>query len=183
MGVGGGLLYIEHFLFEYIDHPSYAHNNWPHLCVNHHHSFGSYALTTFCFQYIDHRHNGDWVFQSNYESGLRILHFDTELGELTEYGYFDVYPFITTANFAGTWSNYPYLRNDELILSFIGTKYNDYHWKHMAQWLGRLTQKKIWRHISTRNKGQWLSKETRGSVVRASDSRQKDLTSHFYYLS
>ena len=69
------------------------------------------------FQYIYPRHNGDWVFQSNYEAGLRLLHFDTELGELTEYGYFDVRPDRTTASFYGTWSNYPFdLTNGKLII-------------------------------------------------------------------
>ena len=60
------------------------------------------------FQYIYNRPNGDWVFQSNYEAGLRLLHLDLADGSLTEYGYFDVFPSNTTATFAGTWSNYPY---------------------------------------------------------------------------
>ena len=60
------------------------------------------------FQYIYNRANGDWVFQSNYEAGLRLLHFDLEKGKLTEYGYFDVHPISTDVNFAGTWSNYPF---------------------------------------------------------------------------
>lgn len=70
--------------------------------------------------YIYNRANGDWVFQSNYEAGLRILHFDTNTGSLTEYAYFDVYPSRTTANFEGTWSNYPYdLTNGAVAMTSI----------------------------------------------------------------
>ena len=72
------------------------------------------------------RHNGHWVFQSNYESGLRLLHFDPNRDEkLVEYGYFDVYPSRTTANFQGTWSNYPFgLRNG---MSFVRKSVTQYH--------------------------------------------------------
>jgi choice-of-anchor B domain-containing protein len=70
--------------------------------------------------YIYARDNGDWVFQSNYEAGLRLLHFDSDLGNLEEYGYFDVYPSRTTANFEGTWSNYPFdLTNGAVALTSI----------------------------------------------------------------
>ena len=64
----------------------------------------------FIFQYIYNRPNGDFVFQSNYEAGLRLLRFEEVDGQgtLTEFGYFDVYPTRTTANFQGTWSNYPF---------------------------------------------------------------------------
>ena len=68
------------------------------------------------FQYIYARPNGNWVFQSNYEAGLRLLHFDLDSGALTEYGYFDVFPSRTAANFEGTWSNYPFdLTNGKLF--------------------------------------------------------------------
>jgi len=70
--------------------------------------------------YIYNRHNGDWVFQSNYEAGLRLLHLDLPTGTLTEYGYFDVFPSRTTANFEGTWSNYPFdLTNGAVALTSI----------------------------------------------------------------
>lgn len=49
--------------------------------------------------------------QANYESGLRILHIDRETYELTQVGYFDVYPPGTTAEFNGSWSVYPYFKS------------------------------------------------------------------------
>jgi choice-of-anchor B domain-containing protein len=72
--------------------------------------------------YIYNRPNGDWVFQSNYEAGLRLLHFDLTRAEnqLTEYAYFDVYPSSTTATFEGTWSNYPFdLTNGAVAMTSI----------------------------------------------------------------
>lgn len=49
--------------------------------------------------------------QANYESGLRILHIDRETYELSQVGYFDVYPPGTTAEFNGSWSVYPYFKS------------------------------------------------------------------------
>ena len=60
------------------------------------------------WQYIVERDGEVYAIQSNYESGVRILHVDESNGDLTEVGYFDCLPHRTTANFAGTWSNYPY---------------------------------------------------------------------------
>jgi choice-of-anchor B domain-containing protein len=65
--------------------------------------------------YIVERNGGVYVIQSNYESGLRILHMEVDTGELSEVAYFDVLPTRTTANFAGTWSNYPYDLKDGAI--------------------------------------------------------------------
>jgi len=70
--------------------------------------------------YIVERNGEAYAVQSNYESGLRILHVDQETGELTEVAYFDVLPSSTTANFAGTWSNYPYdLANGAVAMTSI----------------------------------------------------------------
>ena len=61
---------------------------------------------------IDHNlyTKGDRAFASNYTSGLRI--FDTGAaadGQLSEVGFFDLYPENDNASFeGGTWSNYPY---------------------------------------------------------------------------
>ena len=61
---------------------------------------------------IDHNlyTEGDRAFASNYTSGLRV--FDTSdaaEGELSEVGFFDLYPENDNASFeGGTWSNYPY---------------------------------------------------------------------------
>jgi len=69
---------------------------------------------------IDHNQYiiGDFVFQSNYESGLRILHIDRPSYTMSNVGYFDVFPSQTTAaNFAGTWSTFPYLKSDTVLVS------------------------------------------------------------------
>lgn len=61
---------------------------------------------------IDHNlyTKGDKVFASNYTSGLRVLDSSNVAdGELSEVGYFDVYPENDNATFeGGSWSNYPY---------------------------------------------------------------------------
>nr|ADB11403.1 regulatory P domain-containing protein [Spirobranchus lamarcki] len=62
---------------------------------------------------------GDYAYQTNYEAGLRILHINGETGELTEVAYFDVFPSRTTAEFAGSWSNYPWLPNNVVGVSSI----------------------------------------------------------------
>jgi choice-of-anchor B domain-containing protein len=51
-----------------------------------------------------------FVFQSNYRSGVRI--FDASRvsqGEIDPIGFFDLYPLNDLPQFSGTWSNYPYL--------------------------------------------------------------------------
>lgn len=65
---------------------------------------------------IDHNQYvlGEYTYQSNYEAGLRILHVDQDNFDLEEVAYFDVFPSRTTAEFAGTWSNYPYLPSGEI---------------------------------------------------------------------
>ena len=60
---------------------------------------------------IDHNmyiHEG-YAYQSNYQSGLRILDLSQiDSGTLSEAAFFDTYPASDSANFNGTWSNYPY---------------------------------------------------------------------------
>ncbi len=61
---------------------------------------------------IDHNQyvKGNYVYQSNYSSGLRILDLtNVANGTLTEVAYFDVYPVNDVVDFEGTWDNYPYL--------------------------------------------------------------------------
>ncbi len=51
-----------------------------------------------------------FVYESNYRSGVRVLdavHIDD--GDLTEVGYFDLFPANDFIQYSGTWSNYPYL--------------------------------------------------------------------------
>ena len=63
---------------------------------------------------IDHNlyTKGNRAFASNYTSGLRV--FDTSAaadGQLSEVGFFDLYPENDNASFeGGTWSNYPYFK-------------------------------------------------------------------------
>lgn len=68
--------------------------------------------------YFDHAtpaidHNlyvrGNFVFESNYKAGLRILRLtDLAQSELTEVGYFDLFPATDAASFDGTWNHYPF---------------------------------------------------------------------------
>ncbi len=67
---------------------------------------------------IDHNLyvKGRYAYQSNYESGLRILDLDQiENGTLTEAAFFDTFPTRTTAAFGGQWSNYPYFESGLVI--------------------------------------------------------------------
>lgn len=51
-----------------------------------------------------------FVYASNYRSGLRIYDaIDVAAPNLTEIGYFDLYPQNDFAQYSGTWSNYPFL--------------------------------------------------------------------------
>lgn len=70
--------------------------------------------------YIVERNGEDYAVQSNYESGLRIVHLNKDTGDLNEVAYFDCLPHRTTANFAGTWSNYPFgLRQGAVAMTSI----------------------------------------------------------------
>jgi choice-of-anchor B domain-containing protein len=61
-----------------------------------------------------------YAFQSNYQSGLRILDLARiDSGILTEAGYFDTYPGSDSASFNGTWSNYPYYASGVVGVSDI----------------------------------------------------------------
>jgi len=59
---------------------------------------------------------GHYVFQSNYNSGLRILDLtNIESGTLTEAGFFDTYPSGNSLFFNGQWSNYPFFPSGTII--------------------------------------------------------------------
>jgi choice-of-anchor B domain-containing protein len=69
---------------------------------------------------IDHNQyvKGNYVYQSNYSSGLRILDLtNVSTGDLTEVAYFDVYPVNDVKDFEGTWDNYPYLPSGIVLVS------------------------------------------------------------------
>ncbi|MFT5372192.1 MAG: choice-of-anchor B domain-containing protein [Bacteroidia bacterium] len=71
---------------------------------------------------IDHNQYivGDHSFQANYRSGLRILDIsDIANGNLSEVGYFDIYPSGDSANFNGAWSVYPFFASGNVIVSGI----------------------------------------------------------------
>jgi hypothetical protein len=71
---------------------------------------------------IDHNQyvKGNRTYQSNYRSGLRVLDIsDSANGNLSEAGFFDVYPEDDEAEFNGTWSNYPYFASGNIIVSGI----------------------------------------------------------------
>jgi choice-of-anchor B domain-containing protein len=70
---------------------------------------------------IDHNQYiiGDYTYQANYESGLRILHINRATNTLSSVAYFDVYPSRTAADFFGTWSVFPYYPSGNVAVSSI----------------------------------------------------------------
>ncbi len=80
---------------------------------------GTYTAET---EAIDHNLyiKGDLVYQANYRAGLRILDASNiAAGELTEVGYFDIYPDDDDPNFNGAWSVYPYFESGKIVVSGI----------------------------------------------------------------
>ncbi len=71
---------------------------------------------------IDHNLyvRGNLVFESNYGSGLRVLDI-TDRARPREVGFLDTEPFgEDVPEFVGTWSNYPFFRSGNVIVSSIG---------------------------------------------------------------
>ena len=63
---------------------------------------------------------GDRVYQANYTSGLRILDASRIAeGELSQAGFFDIYPETDDAAFNGAWSVYPYFESGTIVVSGI----------------------------------------------------------------
>ena len=60
---------------------------------------------------------GRYLYASNYTAGLRIYDISNAgAGELTEVGFFDMYPENDDATFeGGTWSNYPYFAQKKIV--------------------------------------------------------------------
>lgn len=82
---------------------------------------GTYKADFFA---IDHNQyiKGNYVYQTNYTAGLRILSLDNIAnGQLTEVAHFDTYPANNDAEFFGTWSSYPYFDSGIVIASDITT--------------------------------------------------------------
>jgi choice-of-anchor B domain-containing protein len=69
---------------------------------------------------IDHNLfiKGDYVYESNYTVGLRVLAIgDLANLELTEIAFFDTYPADDARSFNGQWGNYPFFDNNIVIAS------------------------------------------------------------------
>ena len=63
--------------------------------------------------------SGNLLFQANYAAGLRMLSLsDVADGELTEIGFFDVYPEDDAPVFTnGSWSTYPYFKSGYVVVT------------------------------------------------------------------
>ncbi|MDH3295303.1 MAG: choice-of-anchor B family protein [Acidimicrobiia bacterium] len=71
---------------------------------------------------IDHNQyvKGNFSYQANYRAGLRILDLTgIATGDLSEVGFFDVWPADDAAHFNGAWSTYPYFDSGVVIISGI----------------------------------------------------------------
>lgn len=61
---------------------------------------------------------GDYIYQANYTSGLRILEMtDVENGILTEVGFFDSFSRDNNVSFNGAWSVFPFFGKDKILIS------------------------------------------------------------------
>ena len=71
---------------------------------------------------IDHNLyiKGSFMYQSNYDAGLRILDISDPENPV-EVAYFDTQPEgENAATFTGSWSNYPFFKSGTIIVSSIG---------------------------------------------------------------
>ncbi|HEX8723444.1 MAG TPA: choice-of-anchor B family protein [Pyrinomonadaceae bacterium] len=71
---------------------------------------------------IDHNLyvRGPHAFQSNYRSGLRVVDVrNAAAANISEAGFFDIYPVDDLALFNGSWGNYPYFSSGTVIVSGI----------------------------------------------------------------
>ncbi|MCP4289479.1 MAG: choice-of-anchor B family protein, partial [Gammaproteobacteria bacterium] len=71
---------------------------------------------------IDHNLyvKGDYVYQSNYAAGLRILDItDVSNANLSEEAFFDTYTPNNNPSFNGSWSNYPYFDSGTVVVTGI----------------------------------------------------------------
>ncbi len=125
--------------------PGYTHQGWltedkRHFIVNDELDTSVGGTRTFVFDVSDldnpsfsFRHDsplavidhnlyvrGSFVFQSNYEGGLRILDAaNIANGSFEEAGHFDTFPQSDNESFNGQWSNYPYFESGTVVASDI----------------------------------------------------------------
>ena len=64
--------------------------------------------------------NGNYIFQANYQAGLRILRIDRgQSVSLTEVAYFDTSPAEDNRDFTGAWNVFPFFDNGTILVSDI----------------------------------------------------------------
>ena len=71
---------------------------------------------------IDHNVyvKGDFLYQANYTSGVRIIDISNiETNTMTEVGFFDTHPENNNTSFRGAWNVYPYFASGNIIISDI----------------------------------------------------------------
>jgi choice-of-anchor B domain-containing protein len=71
---------------------------------------------------IDHNLyiRGNLVYESNYRSGLRVLDAErVSSGQLTEVGFFDIYPADDSPAFNGAWTSYPFFTSGSVVVNGI----------------------------------------------------------------
>ena len=105
------------------DETQFGHNTWTYIWdlvdLDNPQLLGHYTGPNAS---IDHNMYiiGDYVFQSNYSSGLQILDIsDAANGNLQQIAFFDTYPANNNASFNGSWSNYPFFDSGTIVVSGI----------------------------------------------------------------
>ncbi len=67
---------------------------------------------------------GDEYYLANYKAGIRVIDIsDIENGNMTETGYFDVYPSSNSSGYDGAWNVYPYFNSGNIMITSL--TYND----------------------------------------------------------
>ncbi|HSJ08709.1 MAG TPA: choice-of-anchor B family protein, partial [Longimicrobiales bacterium] len=61
---------------------------------------------------------GNYIYQANYRYGLHILDI-TDPANPREAGHFDTAPYLEGAGFSGAWSNYPFFRSGNVIVTSV----------------------------------------------------------------
>ncbi len=82
----------------------------------------NFAVYTHNSKAIDHNMyvKGDYVYQANYNAGLRILSLkDIHNGNLSEVGFLDTMPSRDSAKFEGVWSIFPYFKSGTVAVAGI----------------------------------------------------------------
>lgn len=63
---------------------------------------------------------GDTFYLANYSAGMRAIDIsDIENGNMTEIGYFDVYPSNNNSGYNGLWNVYPYFESGNIVLTTL----------------------------------------------------------------